>query len=91
MFSAEICLQLTESGGRAVPLPSDEWRTVLGIGDENWSARILFSGNPAPGETFAATVQLLVPEAAQHFPAGAEFTVWEGGTKGTGHVLSGAA
>jgi len=91
LFAAEIHLLPTDAGGRIGPLVHGEWRTVLGINDEHWSARLLFSGNPLPGETFPATVQLLMPEAAQYFPVGAEFTIWEGSTKATGRVLSGAA
>ena len=88
MFAVEIHLLPTTSGGRQSPLMHGEWRTVLGINNEYWSARLLYSGSHSPGETFRATVQLLVPEADQHFSVGAEFTVWEGGTKGTGRVLS---
>jgi hypothetical protein len=90
-FVAEIRLFATEADGRAGPLLSGEWRTVLGIGSEHWSARLNFSGLPSPGQVFEASVQLLAPEALQYFPVGAEFTVWEGGTKGVGHVLSIAA
>lgn len=86
-FLAEIRLLPAEAGGRVGRLFSGEWRTVLEINNEHWSARLLFEGTPAPGSSFRATVQLLVPEAARHFSAGAEFTVWEGGTKGVGHVL----
>ena len=91
VFSAEIYLLPTQAGGRTTPLAFGEWRTVLGINDEHWSARLLFSGTHSPGETFPVTVQLLLPEAIQYFPIGAEFTVWEGGTKATGRVLSAAA
>lgn len=87
-FVAQIDLLDTEAGGRAGPLPSGEWRTVLGINNEHWSVRLVFVGRPSLGEAFQANVQLLLPEAAQHFPVGAEFTVWEGGTKGVGRVLS---
>ena len=91
-FIAEIHLLPSESGGRAGPLTTDEWRTVLGINNESWSARLTFSGRPAPGETFTASVQLLMSEIAlPFFPVGAEFTVWEGGTKGVGRVVSVAA
>jgi len=90
-FVAEIHLKETQHGGRQGPLNSGEWRTVLGVNNEHWSARLLFSGSPSPGDTFEATVELLVPEARNHFPIGTEFTVWEGGTKGVGRVLSGAA
>lgn len=90
-FFAQIDLLATEAGGRAGRLPSGEWRTVLGINNEHWSARLVFTGEPSPGEAFHATVQLLVPQAEQYFPVGAEFTVWEGGTKAVGRVLSTSA
>jgi hypothetical protein len=62
---------------------------VLGINNEHWSALLTFSGQPSPGETFQAWVKLLLPAAAlPYFVIGAEFTVWEGGTKGTGRVVS---
>lgn len=57
-FSVEIYLLPTEAGGRHGPLSHGEWRTILGNGDEYWSARLHFSGNPSPGETFAATMRL---------------------------------
>lgn len=88
---AEIHLFPIEFGGRFTPLVSGEWRTVLGIGEQHWSARLYFSGAPAPGESFEANVQFLVDEAAQHFPVGAQFTVWENGNKGEGRVLRVAA
>jgi hypothetical protein len=88
-FFADIYLLPTEAGGRHGPLVSGEWRTVLGINNEHWSARLTFTGRPLPGDTFHAGVQLLVPEAAlPYFTVGAEFTVWEAGTKGTGRVVS---
>ena len=88
-FFAEIHLLPAESGGRRGPLVTGEWRTVLGINNEHWSARLTFSGQPEPGSTFHAGVQLLSPkEALPLFPVGAEFTVWEGGTKGNGRVVS---
>ena len=90
-FVADICLLNAEAGGRVGALVSGEWRTVLGVGNGHWSARLRFSGAPSPGQTFQASVQLLAPDALQYFPVGAEFTVWEGGTKGLGRVLSPAA
>ena len=68
-----------------------EWRTIVGINGEQWLARLTFTGNPAPGDTFPASVQLLIPSAAQHFSIGAEFSVWESGMKGSGRVVSFAA
>ncbi len=89
---AEIRLLPTEVGGRKGPLLSGEWRTILGVNDEHWSARLSFSGQPSPGHAFVAGVELLYPDRAlEFFPIGAEFTVWEGGTKGTGRVVPGAA
>jgi hypothetical protein len=88
-FFADIYLLPTEAGGRKGPLGSGEWRTVLGINDELWSARLTFMGQPQPGDAFQAGVQLLFPEPAlPYFTVGSEFTVWEGGTKGTGRVVS---
>lgn len=86
-FIAEIRLLDTNAGGRNGSLLSGEWRTVLGIGHEYWSARLMFQGAPGPGDLFRAQVELLVPEATPHFLAGVEFTVWESGTKGLGRVL----
>jgi hypothetical protein len=90
-FMAEIRLLPSEAGGRSGPLVSGEWRTVLGINEEHWSALLTFLGDPLPGETFQATVRLLMPEAHQYFPVGAKFIVWEGGTRGFGRVLAVAA
>ena len=88
-FVAQIQLLPTESGGRKGPLVSGEWRTVLSVNNEHWSALLAFAGKPSPGDTFISQVQLLRPELAlQYFPVGAEFTVWEGGTKGIGKVVS---
>ena len=69
-------------------MSSGEWRTVLGVEGKNWSARLVFSGSPSPGETFHASVKLLLPEAFSQFPIGAVFTVWEGDIRATGRVVS---
>lgn len=88
-FFADIHLLPTEAGGRQQPLVSGEWRTILRINNEHWSARLTFAGQPLPGDAFRARVQLLFPEKAlQYFTIGAEFTIWEGGTKGAGRVAS---
>jgi hypothetical protein len=85
---AEVHLLPTHEGGRIGPLPPSEWRTIFGVGESNWSGRLLYAGAPAPGDTFECSVQLLVAEAYEHFPVQGEFTVWEGGTKGKGRVLA---
>ena len=87
-FTAEIYLFSTTDGGRQGPLPIEEWRTILRVGEKNWSARLSYAGSPNPGERFVATIRLLEPEALQRFPLGAEFTVLEGGSKGAGRVES---
>ena len=72
-FFADIYLFPTEAGGRQQPLRGGEWRTILGINNEHWSARLTFAGQPLPGDTFRAGVQLLFPEKAlQYFAIGAE-------------------
>jgi hypothetical protein len=90
-FVAQIDLLATDAGGRAGRLSYGEWRTVLGINREHWSTRLLFTGEPSPGEAFEAEVRLLIPDAKQYFPVGAVFTVWEGGKKGLGQVISTSA
>ncbi|MDR1646534.1 MAG: hypothetical protein LBR88_00620 [Zoogloeaceae bacterium] len=87
MFTATIYLLPPKTGEHFKPLPRSEWHTVLTINNENWSARLLFSGKPLPGDTFQATVQLLVPEAIHYFPVDAKFTVGERETKAIGRVL----
>jgi len=64
---------------------------VLGIEGQHWSARLLFPGELAPGQTCQAVAQLLVADALTHFPIGAKFTLWHGGVVGSGRVLSVAA
>ena len=88
-FVANIRLLPTEAGGREGPLLSGEWRTILRVHDEGWSARLIFSGQPAPGQSFLSEVQLLAPELAlPFFSVGAEFAVWEGSPKGVGQVVA---
>jgi hypothetical protein len=91
LFAAEIHLLGTDAGGRLGSLVSGEWRTVLGVNNSHWSARLTFEGSPAPGDFFQAEVKLLVSGARQYFSEGVEFTVWENGTKGMGRVLPTAA
>ncbi|WP_255548407.1 hypothetical protein [Luteibacter sp. dw_328] len=86
-FIAEIKLLPTEAGGRKIALPRGEWRTVLGIDGEHWSAILRFEEAPAPGATFEANVWLLMGDIAlPMFEAGKMFEVWEGGTKAWGRV-----
>lgn len=86
-FIAEIELLPTEAGGRKMALYGGEWRTVLGVDGERWSAMLRFEGAPAPGAIFEANVWLLMVDIAlPMFEAGKTFEVWEGGTKAWGRV-----
>jgi hypothetical protein len=89
---AEIRLHPTEVNGRLSSICSGEYRCVLGIDSQHFSARwiVPVGEELAPGgrpSTFG--IQFLVPEAAlPHFKVGAAFTVWEGKEIGSGRVLS---
>ena len=89
---AELRLFPTEANGRLSSICSGEFRGVLGIGSEHFSARwiVPVGEELVPGGragTFG--IQFLVPEAAlPHFRVGAAFTVWEGKEIGSGRVLS---
>lgn len=86
-FIAEVDLLPTEAGGRKIALNGGEWRTVLGVNGEHWSAMLRFEGDPAPGTTFEANVWLLMVDLAlPMFAVGKTFEVWEGGTKAWGRV-----
>jgi hypothetical protein len=88
----EIRLHPSEVNGRLSSICPGEYRGVLGINSEHFSARwvVPVGGDLAPGGragTFG--IQFLFPEAAlPHFKAGAVFTVWEGKEIGSGRVLS---
>ena len=90
-LEVEIVLAPSDSGGLANAVTGGEWRTVLGVDGEHWSARLHFHGKLEPGKKSRATVEFLFPQALEHFPAGAEFTVWHGGIVGCGRVVLVAA
>lgn len=86
-FIAEIELLPIEAGGRKIALMGGEWRTVLGVNGEHWSAMLRFEGEHLPGATFEASVWLLMVDLAlSMFEAGKTFEVWEGGTRAWGRV-----
>lgn len=86
-FVADIELLPTEAGGRKGPLMGGEWRTVLGVNGEHWSALLRFDRGQVPGAIFDAAVWLLMFDVAlPMFEEGKVFEVWEGGTKGWGCV-----
>jgi len=86
-FVADVKLLSSEANGRKTPLREGEWRTVLGVNGEYWSAMLKFEGEQAPGATFEVNVGLLVRDLAlPMFEVGKIFEVWEGGTKAWGCV-----
>jgi len=90
-LEVEVHLALPEQGGLPTSVTGGEWRTVLTVAGEHWSARLYFAGELVPGETARVTAQMLFPEAEVHFRKGTEFTVWQGRVVGSGRVLSVAA
>lgn len=90
-FLADLQLDPAQPGSKATALVSGQWCAILCIDRQQWSARLTFTGSTSSGDTFRAGVQLLMPDALAHFPAGADFTLWANGSEGTGHVVSSAA
>lgn len=88
---AKVTLLATEAGGRSTPIPTGEYRGVLGISHEHFSARFEVPEESTfePGRTLDLGIQFLFPEMAlPKFPVGARFTLWEGRVIGTGEVTS---
>jgi len=89
---AELRLHPSEANGRLLSICAGEYRGVLGIDSEHFSARwvVPVGEELSPGGragTFG--IQFLFPEVAlPHFKVGAAFTVWEGREIGSGRVLS---
>lgn len=87
-FLADLHVHPAQPGSKATALVSGQWCAILCIDRRRWSARLTFTGSPSPGDTFRTGVQLLMPDALAHFPAGADFTLWANGSEGTGRVVS---
>jgi hypothetical protein len=88
---AKVTLLPTAVGGRKTPILSGDFRSVLGIGHEHFSARLEIPEGIhfEPGSTMDLGIQFLFPEAAlPNFPVGTTFTVWEGRDIGHGQVTS---
>jgi hypothetical protein len=86
---AAITLVPTELGGRHSTIFSGEYRGVLVIGDEHFSARFKIPEGTSlePGRTMDVEIQFLFPETAlPRFPIGEAFTIWEGRDIGFGRV-----
>lgn len=85
-FVATIQLYPRNSGGRSEALTGGEWQVLLAFPGQKAHARLMFTGEPFPGEKFVATIHLLETESMISTPAGTRFIVWDGGTRGTGIV-----
>jgi hypothetical protein len=89
---AELRLHPGEANGRLSSICAGEYRGVLGIDSEHFSARWVVpvgEGLVPGGRTGTFGIQFLVPEAAlPHFKVGAAFTIWEGREIGCGRVVS---
>jgi hypothetical protein len=88
---ARVSLLPAEAGGIGLPVRSGDFKTILTIGSESFSARVAEPvGRPlSPGASADVSVQFLVPDAAlPRFQPGIQFTIWEGTDIGTGEVIS---
>jgi hypothetical protein len=88
---ARIVLAASPDGGRRTPILSGEYRAILTVGGESFSARFVVPDGcvASPGDTIEVGVQFLLPEKAlPRFRVGARFTVSEGRSIGEGVVLA---
>jgi len=86
-FVAEIYLLPAESGGCHSHLSGGEWRSVVEIDHEFWSATIHFDGEHSPGELFEVEVWLLLADVAlPMIEQGMSFAVWEDESQALGVV-----
>jgi hypothetical protein len=87
---ARLNLFSADEGGKGLPPRPGDWRTILTVGSESFSARVAASTEQAlePGVVAEAAIQFLVPDAAlPKFKPGVQFKIWEGKDVGTGEVL----
>lgn len=85
----QLTLLAPSAGGSRTSLPAEEFRTVLvSAGRRHFSAAVFPSAPLVPGgAAINCEVAFLLPEAVEHFPAGTQFGLWEGGRKGYGTTL----
>lgn len=86
----QLTLIPASAGGRRGPILPGEFRTVLTASARHFSALLHLPEMAAPGgAAIHCDVTFLDWElAAQFFPPGAQFELWEGGRKGYGSVLA---
>jgi hypothetical protein len=89
---ARITLVASADGGRRTPIRSGEYRGILSVGGENFSARFTVPDGATPGDTIEVGIQFLSPEKAlPRFGVGTRFTLSEGHSIGDGVVLANAS
>lgn len=86
----QLTLVATTTGGRKSSLPAQEFQTVLvSPGRSHFSATIFPSQAVVPGGAAVnCEVMFVLPNAVEHFPAGTQFDLWDGGRKGYGTTLA---
>lgn len=86
-FVAEIYLLPVEPSGCHSHLSGGEWRTVVEINNEFWSATLHFDGEHPPGEHFEVEIWLLLADVALPMvEQGMSFAVWEDESQAMGVV-----
>src|SRR4051812_40002866 len=88
---ARVSLLPADVGGTGLAVGAGDFKTILTIGSESFSARVAEPvGRPlSPGASAEVAVQFLVPDAAlPKFQPGAQFKIWEGTDIGIGEVLA---
>ena len=80
---------LAPIGGHKSALPAAECRVVLvSPGHQHFSAAVFPSAPVVPGGVAVnCEVRFLQEEAAEHFPSGSQFDLWDGGRRGYGTTL----
>ena len=89
-ITANIILLATAKDGRSSEILGPSYGCPLGVDGAFFDIRFDLSeiGRIAPGESVKLRGQFLDREgAAPHFAVGKQFTLWEGGTIGTGTVV----
>lgn len=83
----QITLLAPVTGGAT---PTGEFSIVLVSSGRRHFAATVFPSRPMlpGGAAVNCEVAFQVPEALEHFPAGTQFDLWEGGRKGYGTTLA---
>ncbi len=86
-ITATIYLLATAEGGRSVPTFEDRFGCVMFVDGEGHDVRFWLDSALTPGTTRTVPAAFLSPSLAlAHIRPGMNFTLWEGGTVGTGVI-----